>query len=172
LQDESGNNRYGINLIYKPIDNLILKGYYDSMKGIDVLDETQTTTVSNIGLFAGYRFNDRFRIAAEYNLMQNAIEFNKPAEGKDLQGLSFYATYVINAKWNVFGRYDAISSNELPTDESVNWNYEEDGGTVITGFEYKPIKGVNTSINYRHKKFDNSSINDTSFIYFNLEFYF
>jgi len=171
LQDRSGKNRYGLNLVYQPVSNLILKAYYDTMKGIDIEDESQNTIVSNIALFAGYRINDRFRIAGEYSLMQDGVEFNKPSKNKDLRGLSFYSAYNINKKWNVFGRYDDLSSNRL-SGEMMDWNFSEDESTIIAGFEFKPTKGVNTSINYRFTDFDDPENNNESLLFFNLEFYF
>ena len=170
LQDQSGNNRYGANLVYKPSKNWIFKAYYDTMKGIDVDDNTKQTTISNIALFVGYKTDD-FRIGAEYNILQNGETYKKAAEDKDLQGLSFYSTYNINEKWNVFGRYDQLSSNII-SGETNDWNFSDDGNTIITGFEYKALKNINTSINYRFTDFEDSSNNNSSFIYFNLEFYF
>jgi len=171
LQDVSGNSRFGVNLIYTPDSHWIFKAYYDTMKGIDVDDDTKLTTVNNIALFAGYKINNRFRIGAEYNLMQNGITFKDPAQDKDLQGLSFYSTYYINDKWNVFGRFDQLSSNKL-SGEINDWNFSNDGNTIISGFEFKPTKGVNTSVNYRFTDFEDASNNNASLIYFNLEFYF
>ena len=170
LQDASGKTRFGVNMVYTP-GNWIFKAYYDTMKGIDVDNDTKITTVNNIALFAGYKLNNLFRIGTEYNLMQNGITYKDPADGKDLQGLSFYSTYNINEKWNVFGRYDLLSSNTVPG-EVQDWNFSEDGNTIITGVEFKPTKGVNTSVNYRFTDFEDASNNNASLIYFNLEFYF
>ncbi len=103
--------------------------------------------------------------------MQNGITYKDPAKDKDLQGLSFFSTYDINKKWNVFGRYDMLSSNTVPG-ETQDWNFSDDGNTKIAGFEFKPIKGVNTSVNYRFTDFEDSAKNNASLIYFNLEFYF
>jgi hypothetical protein len=141
------------------------------MKGIDVDDNTKITTINNMALFAGYRLKDLFRFGAEYNLMQNGIDYRNPAKGKDLQGISLYSTYNINDKWDVFGRYDMLSSNKIEG-ETNDWHYEEDGNVSIVGFEFKPTKGVNTSINYRYTDFKNPLNNNASLFYFNLEFYF
>ena len=171
LQDASGKTRFGVNMVYTPNSNWIFKAYYDTMKGIDVDNDTKITTVNNIALFAGYKLNNRFRIGAEYNLMQNGITYKDSSNGKDLQGLSFYSTYNINEKWNVFGRYDLLSSNTL-SGETVDWNFSDDGNTIITGFEFRPTKGVNTSVNYRLTDFEDDTNNNASLIYFNLGFYF
>jgi len=170
LLDASGKTRFGVNLVYMPNSNWMFKAYYDTMKGIDVDNDTKITTVNNIALFIGYKTN-RFRIGAEYNLMQNGITYKDPAKNKDLQGLSFYSTYNLNEKWNMFGRYDSLSSNTL-SGETVGWNFSDDGNTIIAGFEFKPTKGVNTSVNYRFTDFKDASNNNAPLIYFNLEFYF
>ena len=171
LQDPKGKNRYGANLVYKPNSNIILKAYYDTMKGIDVDDEDENTIVNNIALFAGYTIKDKFRIGAEYNMLQNGETYKKAAKGKDREGLSFYSTYVINEKWNVFGRYDDVSSNTLEG-EMMAWNYMDDGNTIIGGVEFKPTKNVNTSINYRHTDYEDTDNGEDSYVYVNLEFKF
>ena len=171
LQDASGKTRFGLNMVYTPNTNWVFKAYYDTMKGVDVDDDTKITTVNNIALFAGYKIDNHFRIGAEYNLMQNGITYKDPAKDKDLKGLSFYSAYIINKKWNVFGRYDMLSSNKL-SEEIEGWNFSDDGNTIISGFEFKPTKGINTSVNYRFTDFEDDSKNNASLIYFNLEFYF
>ena len=173
LQDQTGNNRYGINIVYEPIKNITLKAYVDTMKGLDIdteEDVEKETTVTNYAFFAGYK-TSKFRIGAEYNLMQNGVTFNKPSEDKDLQGLSFYATYNINEKWNVFGRFDELSSNTL-SGETINWNFSKDVSTYIAGVEYRVIKGINTSLNVRYFDFKDTSINEETLVYLNLEFFF
>jgi len=171
LQDPSGKNRYGVNLIYKPTKNFILKAYYDTMKGIDVDDENENTIVSNIGFFAGFIIKDKFKIGGEYGLLQNGENYRDPAKGKDLKGMSFYSTYTINKRWNVFGRWDNLSSNTLPG-EMMDWNISKDNSTYIAGVEFKPIKGVNTSINYRYTDYEDIERIENSFVYFNLEYFF
>jgi hypothetical protein len=171
LQDQTGNNRYGINVVFNPIKNLTLKGYFDLMKAGDDIIPNQETTITNLALFAGYQMDAIFKIGAEYNLMKNGTTFRIAADGRDLDGFSFYGTYFINEKWNVFGRYDMLSSNTL-TNETTPWNNLENGDTFIGGFEYKPMKNINTSINYRNYNFSDESIKNHSFVYVNLEFYF
>jgi hypothetical protein len=171
LQDQTGNNRYGINVVYNPINSLTLKAYFDSMKAVDDFIETKETTITNLAFFAGYKLDEVFKIGAEYNIMKNGITYREPAEGRDLDGYSFYGTYFINQKWNVFGRYDIVNSNTVHY-ETEPWNILENGDTIIAGVEYKPIKNINTSLNFRNYNFDEESIKNQSFIYLNLEFYF
>ncbi len=167
LQDSDGNHRVGVNLAYTP-ENWVFKAYFDTMNGTDVDDES--TSVNNIAFFAGYKA-DNFRIGAEYNMLQNGESYKDPAADKDLTGLSFYGTYIINEKWIVFGRYDDLSSNKLSGD-SQEWNYSDDGSTIIAGVEYKATKGVDASLNFRTTSFDNSSNNTENLVYLNLQFYF
>lgn len=171
LQDTSGKNRYGLNFVYTPTSNWIFKVYYDNMKGIDIEDENQNTNVSNYSFFAAYKIKNHFRIGVEYNLLQDAETYKKASKGKDLQGISFYSTYIINSKWNIFGRYDNLSSNTL-SGEDHDWNFNKDGGTYIGGLEYKPIKLVNLSANFRYTDFEDNTMEDASAVYVNLEFKF
>jgi hypothetical protein len=171
LQDQTGNNRYAINVVYNPIKSLTLKAYFDAMKAGDDFIETQETTITNFEVFAGYQMDDVFKIGAEYSLMKNGTTYRIAADGRDLDGFSFYGTYFINNQWNVFARYDIIDSNIAPG-EGTPWNNLENGETFIGGVEYKPIKNINTSLNFRNYHFTDESIKNRSFIYLNLEFYF
>jgi len=164
FQDDSGNMRYGANLVYTPSSKWVFKAYYDRMNEAD-------TRLSNLALFAGYKMSHRFRIGGEYNLLKNGENYKRLTKNKDLKGLSFYSTFMVNKKWNVFARYDQLSSNKLLGKEN-GWNYNEDATTIITGVECKPIKGVKTSLNYRIKDFEDSSQKNVSAVYFNLSFYF
>ena len=155
LQDSDGKHRVGANLVYSP-SNWVFKGYFDSMS----LDDT---TVNNLAFFAGYKTNT-FRLGAEYNMLQNGESYKSAAEDYELTGLSFYGTYNINKQWNVFGRYDDFSTNEEAGDINE--------GTILAGVEYRAIKGINTSLNYRTTNFNDSSINNESLVYVNLEFAF
>ncbi|RXP64441.1 hypothetical protein EC396_00235 [Lutibacter sp. HS1-25] len=171
LQDQTGNNRYALNVVYNPIKSLTLKGYVDVMKGIDSKIPDTKTTMTNLAFFAGYKMENVFRIGAEYNLMQNAITYNTLAKGYDETGLSFYGAYDINKKWDVFARFDIVHSNTLNS-EQTSWNNLEDGNTIIAGVEYKVRKGINTSLNYRNHDYTEIDKKNLSFFYLNLEFAF
>ena len=54
-----------------------------------------------------------------------------------LDGISVYAIYVINKKFEVFGRFDQLGSNTLPG-ETQKWNYDKNGNLIIAGVQYAP----------------------------------
>jgi len=161
LQDPDGNHRVGANLAYSP-KNWVFKAYWDTMNGTDVNDDDESTSVSNVALFAGYK-GDNFRLGAEYNMLKNGESYKAPVEDVELTGLSFYGTYNFTDKWNVFGRYDDLKANEEGGDGEEN--------TFLGGLEYKAAKGVDVSLNYRTTSVKDVD-NNENLVYLNLQFYF
>ena len=162
VQGEDGNQRFGTNLIYKLNKNITTKIYYDTHAVVD------SKAINNIGIFAGYK-SDKFRFGAEYNEMQNGETYKTASENHTLKGLSFYSSYILNDKFELFIRYDKLSSNTIDGSNS-NWNYENDGALNMIGVEYKAVKGVKFSLNSRIFNYTDSNINDSSLIYLNSEF--
>jgi hypothetical protein len=185
IQDPFGVHKFGINATVKPVEGLSFRAHYDMMgnkyETIAVGGEEtvirDTSNISVITLFAGYEVKDFFRIGAEYNMMNNATQFQKYAEDRQLSGLSVFGAYTINPKWEVFARYDYLTSNTLDGDEDP-WNFNRtgviaNGSMVIGGLQYKLSKGVNLALNYRTYMFDNSEdYQNTSGIYLNLGMFF
>jgi hypothetical protein len=162
VQDEDGNQRFGTNLIYKLNKNITTKFYYDTHAVVD------SKAINNIGVFAGYK-SDKFRFGAEYNEMQNGETYKNAAEDHNLTGLSFYGSYLLNEKFEVFVRYDKLTSNQVDG-SNTNWNFENDGGLTMVGIEYKAVKGVKFSLNSRNFNYKDSNITDSSLVYLNAEF--
>lgn len=172
LQDEDGKQKVGASLIYSK-NGLIAKVYTDVLTTTiadEEGNETDVTSNSFVG-FLGYKFSDQFRLGAEYNLLTNAEKFSDLAEDKDMIGLSFYSTYTFNEKWEVFGRYDKLSSNTLKG-ESEKWNLSNNGGAITTGVQYAPVKGVKMALNYQGYNFKDSNNEDNSLVFVNFEFKF
>ena len=107
----------------------------------------------------------------EYNTMHNGIEFTRPADDHNLGGISTYATYIINPKVEVFGRYDLLRSNELEGDDT-SWNYSREGSLALVGVQYSPIRAVAMSLNYRTFIFRDDSNVNPSWLYVNFGFSF
>ena len=172
VQDEDGKQKYGASLIYKH-KGLIAKVYADaaSAKEINDAGDEKDVTVSALATFVAYKFSDKFRFAAEYNKLINGEKYSTVAEDKDLEGLSIYSTYTFNKKWEVFGRYDNLSSNKLEG-EIEKWNFSDNGDAITTGFQYAPAKGVKMAFNYRHFAYKDSSNDNESQVFVNLEFKF
>jgi hypothetical protein len=162
VQDVNGNQKFGGSLIFTPIEGLTTKVYMDSEA------VTDSKAVTSLSLFAGYSASD-WRLGTEYNKLNDAKKYSSPAVDHELDGLSFYATYVINKKVEIFGRYDQLSSNIL-TGDLAAWNIAKDGSQIITGIQYAPVKGLKFSLNYQGFSFDNSTLDAKSLVFLNAEF--
>ena len=160
-QDADGNQRIGFNLIYAVSNSVNLKFYYDTQSS------AISESLNNIGLFAGYKVGD-YSIGAEYNKMENGTTYKTPIDNHNLNGISIYNRYSISDKYEVFARFDQISSNTL--DGATNsWNYDDDGSLIIIGTQYKANDGVKFSLNARSFTYKNLDTNLFE-VFFNVEF--
>ena len=162
LQDEDGKQKVGGSLIFTPVKGLTTKIYADSQPSID------SDAITTISLFAGYKANN-WRFGSEYNKLNNGKKYSSAEQDHDLDGLSFYVTYEINDKVELFGRFDQLSSNTLPG-ESETWNMSKDGNQIIGGVQYVPINGLSFSLNYQGYSFDNALKDTKSLVFLNAEF--
>ncbi len=175
VQDNFGLHRIGADVVAKPVKGLELKVYYDMMPskydkyGNDSII-ADTSTISNLALFAGYK-TKKFRIGAEYNMFNNGIKYSHAAESYDKSGISAYATYIINKKFEVFGRFDQLASNKF-SGATDPWNYNNDGNLILAGLQFSPVKGVKMALNYRTYLYENSDKDPLSVIYINFEYKF
>ncbi len=152
--DDSYNKGFG--LTFKSKRGVLIRGYYDFIK--------KETLQNDIVLFLGYQ-HSLFRLGGEYNRKFNSSFLMN----HDLMGYSFYGTYFLNDKWEVFGRYDILRSNEAESDAQP-WNLARDGSAVISGLQYKPTKGVFMSLNYQDWVSYAKNGTDRAFLFFNLQF--
>ncbi len=162
LQDDNGNQRFGMSLIYNPSKLITTKLYYDTHAS------ENSKSLNNIAFFAGYKA-DSWKIGAEYNKMENGTSYKTAIDDHNLEGISVYGSYIFNDKIEIFARFDEISSNTL-NGQNSSWNYEKDGILILFGAQYIAAKGVKFSINSRNFNYINDDIEDSSFIYFNAEF--
>ena len=162
IQDEDGKQLFGGSLVYTPIEGLITKIYIDSQSSVS------SDPVSALSLFAGYDATD-WRFGMEYNKLSNGKKYSSPAQDHNLDGLSFYSTYVINKKFEIFGRFDQLSSNTL-VGGTEDWNMTKDGSQIIGGVQYAPVKGLSLSLNYQGYSFDDTSKSNKSMVFLNAEF--
>lgn len=185
LQDDLGFQKIGANVTVKPVEGLSMRLHYDMNPAqYDVIHKdvipfdtiTIKTTISVISAFVGYEVKDVFRVGFDYNMMNNATNYKSPAEDYKLNAFSVFGTYIINPNWEVFARYDNVSSNELEGATEA-WNVN-DGSLVMGGIQYKPIKNINFALNYRTFMYkDRTDIpgndrNNPSGIYLNLGMFF
>lgn len=138
------------------LQGIILRAYYDFI----IKDRIQY----DLSFFAAYS-RLKYRLAAEYNLRYNSSFY----ENHNLTGWSWYGTYIINDKWEIFGRYDILHSNVL-IDENLPWDIYNDGSAIIAGFQFSPIKKVRISPNYQDWFPYARNTDNHSFFYLNLQF--
>ncbi len=122
-------------LTLKPVKGLIVRGYYDLMK-----DSVAQSTIST---FIGYSTKKLF-VGAEYNLQDN----HNMIKDQNYSGFSVYSSYQINNKFEVFGRYDNLSSVKIDGADE-DWNIAKDGQIIIAGLEYSPIKYLKIAPNFQ-----------------------
>lgn len=150
----------GLSVNYKPI---LFRLYYD-------ISAKPSSNKQNIAAFLGYKFKDKFRIGAEYNYQLN----NQFVEDHNLFGYSVYSTYIINDKMEVFARYDNSQSNTIEDNSSqlepLPWNINRDAQMGMIGLQYKLLKKVKVSANYRRVLSAVTNSESVNWLFLNLEF--
>jgi hypothetical protein len=127
--------RAGLGLTLLPIKGLTLRGFYDYM--------TNGEDMVTVAHFIGYKYKG-MTLGAEYNFQLNADN----TAGQELTAISFYGRFDIDKKWEVFARFDQLTSNTLDG-ETVSWNLDKDQDMIFTGVQYTPIKQIQISLNYQ-----------------------
>ncbi|MBN1927400.1 MAG: hypothetical protein JW798_16310 [Prolixibacteraceae bacterium] len=125
--------RAGFGLSLAPVKGLTLRGYFDALTS-----ENMQTSVAS---FVGYKFS-KGSIGIEYNMQNNTGK----ESGRELSGISSYATLSLIKNMKFYARYDMIASNVI---DGASWNLSKDGSLIMAGFEYQPVKGVKFAPNYR-----------------------
>lgn len=115
--------------------------------------------------FIGYEFNKKLLFGLEYNYMEN-VDY---IQDHNLNGLSTYLTYVLNEKFQVFGRYDKLSSNTLKSEIDA-WNISDNGEAIIGGLQYKLEKNIKVAANVQYWAPEQSGLNNLMYMYINLEY--
>jgi hypothetical protein len=147
----------GLGATFIPIDKLLIRTYYSFIGKDGVLQST-------LSLFTGFSIS-HFKIGGEIN-----YRFNDANEtGKNKWGYSFYSMFSFAKRWEVFARYDILTSTKLEGEE-YGWNYAKDGSALIAGIQFQPIKNVNIALNYQDWYPYPQNLENESVIYLNLEF--
>jgi len=150
--------RGGLGITYDPIESLRLRIYYDNSTKPNV-------QLQSFSGFVGYKYKDKLSLAIEYNKQLNHLL----EEGKDLDGTSFYTTYFINKKFQVFGRFDYLESNKTEG-HPLPWNYNNNGYYMTAGVQIKLAKGISVSANYRGFQSENSHNEFGNMMFVNFEY--
>jgi hypothetical protein len=144
-----------LGISYFPVSSILLRVYCDIIK-----QDIQQSTFSS---FAAYR-HKKVTAGAEYNRKVN----RDSRQDHNQTGLSAYLSYDINEKFEVFGRYDRLSSN-LPAEYGKPWNLHEDGSAIIAGIQYRPISHVKLALNYQDWVPYAANMANKSYLFINLE---
>ncbi|MBI9037899.1 MAG: hypothetical protein JEY97_07190 [Bacteroidales bacterium] len=146
-----------LGITFKPLKNLITRIYYDFT--------SKNITQSTLSAFAGYRFLKKFSLGFELNYESN-YQFLK---NKNMTGISTYSFYEISKKFQLFGRYDRLSSNIIKNGENP-WNLLNDGSAIIAGLQFTPIKNVKISLSYQDWVPYAENMSNESYIFVNFEY--
>jgi hypothetical protein len=139
-----------------PLERILLRIYYDFINQ-EVLQSTLST-------FAGYSYK-RITAGAEYNRKGNA-DFNG---NHNQTGLSAYLSCDLNDKFEVFGRFDRLSSY-IPEEYTKPWNLQDDGSALIAGIQFQPIKHVKIAMDYQDWVPYAANLGNQRYLFINLEF--
>lgn len=149
----------GLGLTFIPLKGLTARIYADYTER----EEIQST----ISSFIGYDFKKMIIIGMEYSYQMN----NKYEKDHNLNGFSAYTSYNITNKWQLFGRYDKLWSNQIEG-EPYDWNINKDGSAIIGGIQFSPHKNIKIAANYQDWYPYAQNIENESYFYLNLEYKF
>jgi hypothetical protein len=148
-QDPYGDVKIASGVDFNPVKGLQTRIFYDNTKSQNPLKPAVQQMFS---FFTGYKYADKFRIGGEYNYRMNHLNINN----HDLFGWSFYGSYAVKKKIELFARFDLLQASTL-SGEVNNWYYQNTGKTLITGVHFSLVKGINLSLNYQGWKPDEKS---------------
>ena len=161
-QDNYGKAKIAAGIDYQPKKGLISRIYYANTSSSDPGHNATQHLYSG---FIGYQLDKCFRTAFDFNYRHNDLNFS----GHNFWGYSFYETYLLNPKFELFARYDNVVSNTI-SGPNPNWNIAKEGKAYIAGIHFQPVKAVKFSINYQGWKPKATSLKMTNFIMLNTEF--
>mgnify|MGYP001355850081 FL=1 len=160
LQDDNGNQKMGTSFIYNFSKKLTGKIYMDSQRS------ENTKSIKNNSFFLGYN-NIDFRVGVEYGKIKNARTYKDAEDDHNRDGFSVFGSKKISKNYELFARYDQISSNTLP---GVSKPEKKDGSLLMFGTQYQATKGVKFNLNYKLFNYNNSVTNNKSILSLNAEF--
>ncbi len=138
-QDLNSKFLFSNNIQYHPIEKMTLKLYVDYSPVSDT--SAGMTDKSVVSGFVGYK-TKKYRLGAEYNYVSNYAYI----EGNDYSGISFYASWMLNEKFWLLGRYDNLYRSIAIENKQIDY--------YILGFQYEPVSKFTTSVNFRYYSVD------------------
>lgn len=161
-QDNFGDLQFASGLDIKPIENFIIRFYYDYSKSKDSLKPAERQLFS---LFAGYEIANTVKIGGEYNYRKNNLYINN----NNLHGFSFYGIYKFYKNLSFFARFDKLYVNKLYL-ENESWYAHYPGNGYFVGINYMPTNGINFSINYQLWQPNDNNISLQHHLFLNFQF--
>ncbi|MDD3860082.1 MAG: hypothetical protein PHW83_07780 [Bacteroidales bacterium] len=157
LQSGFGKYIYNVGINYYPIKPFTFKLY-----------SAYTSKINDVisgGIFLGYSAFDRIKLGCEYVCKYDMQEENSYF----LYSYSVNAEYIFTDKFNIFARYDALCS-DIPENYTSPWNLSNNGTAIIAGAEYRVNENFRVSLNYQDWYPMAVNMNNTAYIFLNLEF--
>ncbi len=147
--------RYTAGITVFPAKDFIFRGYFDFMSK----DNVTQWTMSISGAYTGKTFT----LGGEYYAQNNHLYVS----GQDYAGFNAFTVINISPLVAFYGIFDHGFSSTLEG-ETENWNIAKDANTVHLGIEFKPVKGVRLSPNFRYTM-PSSDTPNSGFIGLNIE---
>jgi hypothetical protein len=148
--------KHSFGMTVRPNLKLVVRLYYDLMY--------HEVTQSTLAGFVGLTLSNSWSIGGEYIYRYN----DEYQDGLHTWGYSFYSTYVLNDRWQVFGRFDKLASVRLEN-ETYGWNIANDGSALLMGMQFHPTEMVKISANYQDWVPYPVNYENESYLYLNLE---
>lgn len=128
--------KYSVGTTLRLPSHLIGRVVYD----FTVKDINESTFL----LFTSYDHNKKWNLSGEVIWRQN----NGWSKGHNILGMSFYGKYNLNNSYQLFARYDRISSVILEG-EANPWHLAEDGSAIKAGIQFIPVKNIKMALDYQ-----------------------
>lgn len=157
-QDQFGKVKFSTGMDITPSEKIQLRVYYHQKgTGVDSL-----MTERMYSLFTGFQPHKKLRIGAEFNYMQH---FNNLSE-LNSYGYSIFSTFQIRPQTALFVRVDKLKNNP----ENYEIKSSGSGIFILSGFSFKPVSGINLSLNYRTWLPDNDENRADNILSFSMEY--
>ena len=149
---------YGLNIYLEPVKKIHYKILFDYFK-----DSLNQYNLSNFVGFDG----SKFKFGIEYIIGSNF----KQVKNQKLYCLSVYSSYTIVPKFEIFARFDRLTSNRI-NGNSNSWNYKNDLFLFLGGVQFTPTKNITTAINLQYRKYSNELNGNEVYGFINVSFNF
>jgi len=127
--------KYGVGSTFRLPKNFTSRIFYDFSK-----NEIGETTLL---LFTSYDHRNKWNIAGEFIIRDN----DGWKENHEIYGISIYGKFNLTTEYQLFARFDRISSNVLENEENP-WHLAEDGTALVAGIQFTPINNIKLALNY------------------------